>query len=111
MEGGPSLEVILCQLTIPDNEIIAEAEALLARLIKQSPHCLVDDLAAVLHGSAQESARLMASSIIRRTIKASPGRWHRLPRDLRASVKDVLLTSVATDPSVHIQHHVSSLIR
>lgn len=107
---GPTLEVVLTQLTVPDNETIAEAEALLARMIKESPHCLLPDLTEVLQGSTYEPTRLMASSVMKRTIKANPGRWHRMPLEMRSVVKEALLGSVASDPSVLVQHHVSSLI-
>lgn len=91
---NPELEAILGQLLQPDNATIQTAQGQLKQFMKR-PDSL-PALVNVLMSSQDEGVRQMSATMLRQRITKS---WMRVGVEVKAVVKQSLITSVTNDPS------------
>ncbi|KVI11777.1 Armadillo-like helical [Cynara cardunculus var. scolymus] len=102
-----SLELLLLQFLMPDNEARRQAEDQIKRLVRDPQ--VVPSLIHQIRTAKTPNVRQLSAVLLRKKIT---GHWPKLPDELRHLVKHYLIESVITDYrlSIHIVYGFHLLI-
>eukprot|EP00741_Cyanophora_paradoxa_P021221 tig00000237_g20482.t1 len=100
-----SVAQILRSLLVPDTSVVSAAEERIKKVVKQ-PEC-VGVLLHLIQACPEPQVRQLAAVMLRKKIATHYGR---IPADLQASVKTVMLESIVKEPQSLVRRAVSNVV-
>ncbi|KAI3810363.1 hypothetical protein L1987_19975 [Smallanthus sonchifolius] len=100
-----SLELLLLQFLMPDNEARRKAEDQIKRLVRDPQ--VVPQLIDHIRSAKTPNVRQLSAVLLRKKIT---GHWHKLPDELRQLVKQSLIESILTEYSPSVRRASANVV-
>ncbi|KAI3675918.1 hypothetical protein L1987_85514 [Smallanthus sonchifolius] len=100
-----SLELLLLQFLMPDNEARRKAEDQIKRLVRDPQ--VVPQLIDHIRSAKTPNVRQLSAVLLRKKIT---GHWHKLPDELRQLVKQSLIESIITEYSPSVRRASANVV-